>query len=161
MPHDETLIVPYLRGELPETERRALEAHLAECADCRATADDFRTTLTALADGAPAPPPVHWGRYRAEITEKLAGRAGRPAASPRWWPVSIALSGALAGVLIFFAAQDATRESRTAELGAVEETVIGGKLDLLRQYSLVERLDLLEDLEVIRHLDGLESVKEG
>jgi predicted anti-sigma-YlaC factor YlaD len=156
MAHDDTRIVPYLRGELPDRERSAVEAHLAECADCRATADDFRTMLTALAEGAPAPPAMNWGRYQAELREKIGRRSTR-----RWWPVSVALSGALAGVLVFFAVQDATRDPRTADIGAVEETVIGGQLDLLRQYSLVERLDLLEDLDVIRHLDGLESVRDS
>jgi anti-sigma factor RsiW len=156
MAHDETLLVPYLKGELSADERRSLEEHLAGCADCRATADDYRTVLGALAEGAPAPPRVDWGRYQAELRARRDRRSSR-----RWWPVSVALSGALAGVLVFLAVHDVTRPTRTTELGAIEETVIGGKLDLLRQYSLVERLELLEDLEVIRHLDGLESVRDS
>lgn len=156
MAHDETRIVPYLRGELSDSDRDALEAHFAECADCRTTADDFRTMLAALADGAPTPPVMNWGRYQAELRAKIGRRSGR-----RWWPVSVALSGALAAVLVFLAVQDATRDARTADIGAVEETVMGGQLDLLRQYSMVERLDLLEDLDVIRHLDGLESVRDS
>lgn len=159
MRHAETAIVPYLRGELDDAERRAVEAHLAACADCRAVADDFSAVLATLA-AEPEPPAVHWGAYRAELRGKLDARRGRRTTAARWWPVSLALSGALAGVLVFVAF-DTGREPRTAEMTPVEEAVIGGRLDLLRQYSVVERLDLLEDLEVIRHLDGLEPVKEG
>jgi anti-sigma factor RsiW len=159
MRHEDTRIVPYLRNELSETEAQAVAAHLAGCVACRTTANDFRETLALLAESAPVAPAVHWGRYRAELREKVERR--RLTGRTRWWPVSVALSGALAAVLIFLAVQDGPRDARTAELRAMEETVIGGKLELLRQYSLVERLDLLEDLDVIRHLDGLESTREG
>jgi predicted anti-sigma-YlaC factor YlaD len=162
MAHEDTRIVPFLRGELAESEQRAVESHLAGCAECRATADDFQATLALLAASAPAAPDVHWGGYRVELREKLDARRGTRPAQSRWWrPVSVAFSGALAAVLLFLAVQDGRRDLRVADLGTVEETVIGGKLDLLRQYSLVERLDLLEDLEVIRHLDGLESTRES
>jgi anti-sigma factor RsiW len=162
MAHEDTRIVPFLRGELAEAERRAVEAHLAGCAACRAIGDDFAATLMVLTASAPPPPEVHWGRYRVELREKLdAQRTTRPLHA-RWWrPVSVALAGALAAVLLFLAVPADRRDVRVADLGPVEETVIGGKLDLLRQYSLVERLDLLEDLEVIRHLDGLESTRES
>lgn len=160
MRHDETAIVPYLRGELGDAERRDVEAHLAACAGCRAVADDFSAVLATLA-AEPEPAPLHWGAYRAELRGKLDQRRGRRTTPARWWPVSLALSGALAGVLVFFAMSDVAREPRMAEMTRVEEAVIGGRLDLLRQYSVVDRLDLLEDLEVIRDLDGLEPVKEG
>jgi hypothetical protein len=162
MAHEDTRIVPWLRGELSPPEAQSVEAHLAACAECRGTADDFRATLGLLADSAPAAPAVHWGRYRVELGEKLDRRRGlRTSGRTRWWPVSAALSGALAAVLIFLAVQERPRDARSTDLGAVEETVIGGQLDLLRQYSLVERLDLLEDLDVIRNLDGLESTRES
>lgn len=162
MAHEDTRIVPFLRGELAEAEGRAVASHLAACAACRAMADDFEATLTLLAASAPPPPPVHWGRYRVELREKLdAQRPTRPVHAAWWRPVSVALSGALAAVLLFLAVQHGRQDVRVADLGPLEETVIGGKLDLLRQYSLVERLDLLEDLEVIRHLDGLESTRES
>jgi anti-sigma factor RsiW len=155
--HDETAIIPWLRGELPDAERRAVESHLAGCADCRAAAEDFRALLATLAAEAPEPPAVNWGAYRAELREKLDRRRG----GPRWWPVPLALSGALAAGLVFLVVGHTPRDSRLAELTAVEETVIGGRLDLLRQYPVVERLELLEDLEVIRNLDRLDPVKES
>ena len=160
MHSDETAIVPYLRGELGEAERRVLEAHLGACGECRATADDFRAILGRLAQTAPAPPAIHWGRYRAELREKLDRRVGGPRTIRRWWPASVALASAVAGVLLFLSVQE-SRQTRVADLGVVEETVIGGRLDLLQQYPVIERLDLLEDLEIIRNLDGLAPVKKG
>jgi hypothetical protein len=158
--HDETAIVPYLGNELPEAEQRAMAAHLAGCAECRAVADDFRTVLGILGESAPRPPEVPWGRYRAELRERLARRRRSTAHPPWWWPVPAALSAALAAVLLFLVFEP-PRETRTADLNAVEEAVIGVELDLLRDYSIVERLDLLEDLDVIRDLDRLEPVQEG
>lgn len=61
---DEGTLHAYLDGELPSSERAALEAHLAQCAACRATLDDERALLeraSALLESArpverPAPP---------------------------------------------------------------------------------------------------------
>jgi anti-sigma factor RsiW len=157
--HDRTGIVPYVRGELPESERGAMAAHLAGCAECRRLADDARRIFGMLVEGMPRPPEVHWGRYRAELLARLARRRRRTL-RPRWWPVPVALSGALAAVLVFLAVQG-PRDTRLTDVTAVEDAVIGGQLDLLRDYAVVERLDLLEDLEVIRDLDRLEPVTES
>src|SRR5216110_2221922 len=61
---DEGTLHAYLDGELPSAERAALEAHLAECATCRATLAEERALLeraSALLGAArpverPAPP---------------------------------------------------------------------------------------------------------
>ena len=42
---DEGTLHAYLDGELPSTERAALEAHLAQCASCRATLTEERALL--------------------------------------------------------------------------------------------------------------------
>ena len=73
----------------------------------------------------------------------------------------MAVSAGLAAALLVlaFAGPSAWREERRARtpegLNGFEEVVLGTRLDLLRQYPVVERLDLLEDLDVIRQLDGL------
>jgi hypothetical protein len=103
---------------------------------------------------------VHWGRYRAELRERLASGPPRRSARPAWWPVPVALSAALASVLVLLAF-DPPRATRVADLAALEEAAIGGQLDLLRDYAIVERLDLLEDLELIRDLDRLDGVRES
>src|SRR2546428_11455497 len=64
--------------------------------------EQFRDILDELARAVPTPPDVHWGRYRAELREKLEARLVRRRA--RWWrPVPLALSAGLAGLLLFFA----------------------------------------------------------
>jgi anti-sigma factor RsiW len=158
-------IVPYLRGELGGAEHARLEAHLRACAECAGTAEDFRVVLGRLAASAPPPPELHWGRYRAELADKLEQRLARarerPARVARWRPVPLALSAALAGLLVFLAVQGVVREPRVTDLSMMEEAVLGRRLELLRQYSLLEQLDLLEDLDVIRNLDRLSTVQEG
>ena len=75
--HPETDLVPYVRGELAAAERERVARHLDECADCRQDADDLRELLSKLALSAPPAPAVHWGRYRAELREKLEARRAR------------------------------------------------------------------------------------
>ena len=57
--------------------------------------------------------------------------------------------------------RDERRPRGVDGLNGFEEAVLGTRLDMLRQYPVVERLDLLEDLDVIRQLDGLEGRREG
>ena len=122
-------------------------------------APDDRDILDTLARTAPAPPDVHWGRYRAELREKLETRRARRT----WWrrPVPVALSASLAGVLLFFAVWGGHRNGTGTDLTALEEAVLGGQLGLLQQYAVVERLDLLEELDVIRNLDRLAAGRQG
>src|SRR2546428_12158330 len=64
--------------------------------------EQFRDVLDELARAVQVPPDVHWGRYRAELREKLEARLVRRRA--RWWrPVPLALSAGLPGPLLFFA----------------------------------------------------------
>lgn len=168
--HPETAIVPYLTGDLASPEREQVAEHVGSCAECRRVADAFRATLDGLAASRPEPPPLHRGPYRVELREKLDRRLGRRerTAAWRWWrPIPVALSAALVGVLVYLAVGTNLHPPRvaelspTAELSSVEETLIGGRLELLRQYSLLEQLELLEDLDVIRNLDRLPAVREG
>lgn len=123
----------------------------------------FRDILDELARGVPAPPDVHWGRYRAELREKLEARLVKRRA--RWWrPVPLALSASLAGLLLFFALfaiQSGRQNTTGVDFAAVEEAAIGGRLGLLEQYQVVERLDLLEEFDVILDLDRLAAEQTG
>lgn len=77
--------------------------------------------------------------------------------------VSAGLAAAVVALVILVpSAWREDRRARTAEgLSGFEDVVLGTRLDLLRQYPIVERLDLLEDLDVIRQLDGLAERREG
>ena len=148
--HPDTELTGYVTDALPPAGRARVAAHLEVCADCRRAVEESRTVLANLAAGVPAPPPIDWGRYRADLRARVQARSRRA-----WWarpmPAVLAAGVATAGLLLAIHGLD----RRPGELAAVEETMLGASLPLLQQYRVVERLDLLEDLEVIRHLDRL------
>ena len=161
--HPDTQLIAYVKGELTERDHRRVADHLSACADCASAIEDFRKILQGLASSAPRAPEIHWGAYRAELRQKLEARR-----RPSWgWqrllgPVPVALSAAVAGALLIFAFQSGTyRPPVTADLAFLEETAVASRLDLLRQYSMLERLDLWEDLDVVRHLDQIPPSREG
>ena len=125
--------------------------------------EQYRDVLDTLARTVPTPPGVHWGRWRAELGEKLEARRQRRAWWRTWWrrPVPLALSAGLAGVLLFFAVWGGHQNGTGTDLVALEEAVLGGRLGLLQQYAVVERLDLLEELDVIGNLDRLAGGRQG
>ena len=163
--HPETELIAYLKDELPRPAREAVANHLETCAECGAALADFRTLLAGVA-ATPAPP-VTWPRYRAELRLRLESEAGRRRWS--WWrrpfPMAVSAGLAAAALALVVLAPSVWRDERRAwtvdGLSGFEEAVLGTRLDLLRQYPIVERLDLLEDLDVIRQLDGLEARREG
>jgi len=165
--HPETELIAYLKDELPPASREAVVRHVDGCAECRETLVAFRGLLEGLGRAAETVPPVHWARYRAEVRARLEASAARKRAP--WWrhPLPVAVSAGLAAafLVLVFVAPSAWREERHARtpegLNGFEEVVLGTRLDLLRQYPVVERLDLLEDLDVIRQLDGLAGRREG
>ena len=161
--HPETELVPFLRGDLLPREHERVARHLAGCRDCRETAETMREVFDDLTRSIPAPPQVHWARYRAELRAKLDAREVRRAHAPRWWrPVPLGVSAVLAGVLLLLAVPSLFRPGTPpADLASVEEAVIGGRLPIVQNYALLERLDLLEDLDVIGQLDRLSAVREG
>jgi anti-sigma factor RsiW len=159
--HPETELIAYLKDELPPASREAVGRHVDGCAECRETLAAFRGLLQSLGRAAETVPAVHWARYRAELQARLEISAARRRAA--WWrrPLPVAVSAGLVAALLVlaFVGPSAWREERRARtpegLNGFEEVVLGTRLDLLRQYPVVERLDLLEDLDVIRQLDGL------
>ncbi|HMH50844.1 MAG TPA: zf-HC2 domain-containing protein [Candidatus Acidoferrum sp.] len=161
--HPETELIAYLKDELPQRSRETVARHLDGCADCRSTLTDFRTLLAGVA--ATTAPSVAWQRYRAELRQRLESEAGRHRWS--WWrrPFPVAVSAGLAAAVLALVvlAPSAWRDERRVVdgLSGFEEAVLGTRLDMLRQYPVVERLDLLEDLDVIRQLDGLEARRES
>ena len=162
--HPEREIIPYLRGELTAPDRERIDAHLKICGDCRREAEANRWLLENLERSVPAPPEIPWGRYRAELRDKVEQRTGRARGVRRWWlrPAPLALSAALAGVLLLVSVQGGFHHEKVeTDLIASEELVLGRRLDLLRRYEVVERLDLLEDFDVIQHLDGLSPTRKG
>ena len=163
MSHPDALLNAYIRGELGEGDRRKVADHLATCPECTRAVEDYQRILTDLGRSLPQPPAIHWGAYRAELREKLEARRQK---SWGWqWlrrPVPVALSAAAAGVLLILALQSGIyRPPVNGDLASLEETVAASRLDLLRQYAVIERLDLWEDLDIVRRLDELSPSRKG
>jgi len=162
--HPEDDLIPYLRGELAAADQERVDRHLVACARCRAATESYRVLLDDLARSAPLAPAVHWGRYRAEVRERIERRTRRRTEAWRWWlrPVPTALAAALIGVLVMVAVQGGRhRVLVRPEAVAFEEIMLGRRLGLLERYDILERLDLFEDLDVIQHLDGLSTTSES
>ena len=159
--HPETELIALVRGELVGPTHDRVASHLEACPACRAACDDFRHILDGLR-GAPDPPETSWPRYRAELRQRLRTRVERAALRPWWhWPVPLALSAGLASVLLFLAVHGGFRSPERLDGMAFEEAAIARRLELLRNYRVVERLDLLEDFEILRSLDGAAERREG
>lgn len=155
--HPEADLIAYVKSELSERDARRVADHLATCLECTRAVEDFQRILRDLTRSVPKPPEVHWGVYRSQLREKLDQRQAS-SRGRQWlrWPIPVALSAAAAGALLILAVQSGIyRPGVPGDLASLEETVVAGRLDLLRQYSMLEHLDLLEDLDVVRQLDQL------
>ena len=85
----QALIDDYVDDALPAEERAAVEQHLARCAACRATAEDFRAIRLAAADLERHTPPARvWPRLSAALEQERA----RPRRWARvgWQPLAVA-----------------------------------------------------------------------
>jgi len=121
--------------------------------------DAERDLLARAVAASPPPLEPRWGEYRAELRARLETRRSIGRRLGRWWarPAPIALSLGLATALLLFTLHPVERRP---DLAALDEAMLGARLDLLEHYHVVERLDLLENFEVIRRLDDVVS-REG
>ena len=159
--HPDTELTAFVQGELRGPQHERVARHLAQCLECQTIRDDFQRILGTLALTVPAPPPVAWARYGAELRTKREAR-GRDIQRRWWrWPAPLALATSLAAVLIFLALEGGTRIYEQRETAIIDEATIGRRLELLRDYGVVERLDLLEDWDILRSPDAATGQREG
>jgi anti-sigma factor RsiW len=154
--HVDELLIDHVRGELEGPERTRAEAHLAACAQCRATRGRFAGLLAELGRTAPPTPPVHWGAYRAELRERIE-RGGARRGGPWAWigrPVPALVAAALVAVLVV-AGLPGLRVPGTPDPLALDNTILASRLDMIARLDVVQELDLLEDFNVINELDEL------
>jgi anti-sigma factor RsiW len=154
--HVDELLVDHLRGDLEGPERARVDAHLAACAECRASREGFARIVAALADTAPPAPPIHWGAYRAELRERIE-RAGAGRDARRAWlarPVPALVAAALVAALVV-AGQPGLRGPGAPDPLALDNTILASRLDMIARLDVVQDLDLLEDFNVINELDEL------
>jgi len=156
--HPETALVPHLRGELAGAERERVAAHLQGCAQCRESAESFRSLLAELAARIDELPTPEWSAYRAQLRRKLAERS-EP--RERWWRPGLlwggfAVAAATAALAIWLTVPGLRHSAPSAEQLAFEQQQMDiADVGLLRNYGVVQRLDLLENYDVIEHLDEL------
>ena len=75
----------YVDGELAAGEQSALEAHLATCADCRATADELRRVVSRAKSLEARPPKADlWSGIHARLTPGRRPGVSRDAISRSW-----------------------------------------------------------------------------
>lgn len=117
------LAAPYALGALDGEERAAFEAHLAQCAQCRAEVASFREVAGELALAIPAGEPAPGLRNRV-IAE---ARRVRPLASRLPWlaaAAGIVLAALLGGAWWQERAARRTLEARVAEQSEVLATLL-------------------------------------
>jgi len=153
--HVDELLVDHLRGDLDAGERARVEAHLADCAACRAARASYARLVGALARTEPPAPPIHWGAYRAELRERLERRgAGRAARGWLGRPGPALVAAALVAALVV-AGMPGLRAPGAPDPLALDSTILASRLDMIARLDVVQDLDLLEDFNVISELDEL------
>jgi anti-sigma factor RsiW len=155
--HVDELLIDYARGDLGEPERARVAAHLAVCAECRATRERFTTLLAELARTAAPAPTVHWGAYRAELRDRLERRGAAPGPLWRWLlrPATAFVAAALVTALVVAGRPGGLRGPGAPDPLALDNTILASQLDMIARLDVVQRLDLLEDFNVINELDEL------
>jgi anti-sigma factor RsiW len=155
--HVDELLIDHVRGELEGDELRRVDAHLAACAQCRATRERFAHLMAALVRTAPPAPPIHWGAYRAELRERLERRGARGAAAWAWLlrPVPALVAAALVAVLMLAGLPGGLRAPGAPDPLALDHPGLASHLDMIARLDVVQQLDLLEDWNVIGELDQL------
>jgi anti-sigma factor RsiW len=150
--HPDLALIGYLRGELDAEERGRVEAHLAECAACRATASDFQAILTRLAADAPPLPEPAWSRYCAEIRARL--EASVPSPASQWLhPFPMAVTAAAATIAVVLALTLGERAmAPNGDVASLEDAAFAPRFDTV---------EFFEELDVIRNLDRLAGTREG
>lgn len=124
MPCDEMRdrLSPYLEGELGESERKALEAHLGECADCAALLAVLRESVASLRTAPEAEPPPRLARkIQQAVTEKAAERS-RPRTAWGWtWMPAFAAAASFLVMIGLIAYLDRSTETPVMIAAKVEQ----------------------------------------
>ena len=123
MPCDEMRdrLSPYLEGELSESERKALEAHLGECADCAALLAVLRESRVA-SRRARSGPPVHLARRIQEAVAQKAAEQSRPRAAWGWtWMPAFAAAASFLAMIGLIAYLDRSAKAPVMIAAKVEQ----------------------------------------
>ena len=161
--HVDEWLLDHVRGDLEPAERARVDAHLAACRDCRAARERFAGLMAELARTAPAPPPIHWGAYRAELRERLERRSARAGTLWSWLarPLPALVAAGLVAMLVMTGLPASVRSPGAPDPLALDGTILASQLDMIARLDVVQQLDLLEDFNVIGELDELPEPQKG
>jgi anti-sigma factor RsiW len=144
----EDKLVAYLDGRTRPGERRAVEEHLAACADCRARADEFSALWGALDDlPAISPSPA----FEASLRARLAAEPARSfwswlhLPSPR---LAFAMT-ALVALSIWISSIPQANRNQSAAFQPLAPDA---------EFSMIRDLAELENYEVISKFDALSEL---
>jgi len=153
----ESRALEYLDGKLALSERSAVEAHLAVCADCRQRVQSFASVMGLLDEWPGIQPSPFFGT-------RLAARLKEEAVSSSWWQAfwqekvgsplhpSPRPLFALALAVVMVSATVVLQYS-PAPLGSPQP---GGPLAAGDELPLYQDLPLLEDYDVLRNFEVLQ-----
>lgn len=145
----EKSLIAYLDGKTLSSERRAVEAHLVECAACRERAEQFRLVFGVLDEWqAPPPSPGFDAAVRARVAQL-------PVRSSFWaWLVpSPRAAFALAAVVLLSLWLSSVRPGRPSQ-AVVAQVQNSGETD----FKMIEDLPVLEDYDVLSNFDALSDL---
>jgi hypothetical protein len=139
-------LVEYLDGRAKPAERRAVEAHLADCSGCRNRAEDFRNLWSAL-DDLPviSPSPAFDASLRARIAAEPARRGFWG-----WLPLprlAFAVT-ALVAMSVWMASMPRITINETPMTGVQVEA----------DFSMIRDLPVLENYDVLSKFDALSEL---
>jgi anti-sigma factor RsiW len=161
--HVDEWLLDHVRGDLDPVERARVDAHLAACGDCRASRERFAALIVELSRTAPAPPPIHWGAYRAELRERLERRSAGRSGLWSWLarPLPALVAAGLVAMLVMTGLPGGVRSPGAPDPLALDNTILASQLDMIARLDVVQQLDLLEDFNVIGELDELPEPQKG
>ncbi len=147
-------LIPYLDGRLDEENRQPLEAHLRECAPCRAQLAETRALLGVLDEwnAAEASP-----GFEAVLRSRLAAEKLAPA---RWFSLRPAYAAAFVLVVVL-AVGISLWQPESPEIvrtpastppgtpGATLQTAEDEELAVMENRVLLENYELLEEFDVL------------
>ncbi len=143
--HMEKNLIAYLDGKASASERRGVEAHLAECGECRERAEEFRL-LWGVLDEWPAPPPS--ANFDANVLAHVA-QAPERGGFWAWLMPSPRAAFALVAVVLLSLWLSSMRPSGSSQVVVAQTS--NGEAD----FKMIEDLPVLEDYDVLSNFDAL------
>jgi anti-sigma factor RsiW len=138
-------LIAFMDGRASESDRHAVESHLAECAACKARVEGFSGVWSMLDEMPPTEPsPAFEARLRAAMATEPR--------QPRFWEgivamlpsPRLALAVALLGVFSLW---------QSSSPVAVNETAAPASSDA--EFRMIQDLPVLENYDVLTSLDAL------